>query len=72
MKCIRGCKDLVKNGLFEPDDLASIEEEINKFFNGYSNFKENYDNLLRFDICNVNREVKKIYQEIYRSSSIKS
>ena len=69
---IRGCKDLVKNGLFEPDDLASIEEEINKFFNGYSNFKENYDNLLRFDICNVNCEVKKIYQEIYRSSSIKS
>ena len=57
---IRGSRDLVKNGLFDPTDVESVEEQILRYFEE-DNYIENYTYLKTFDLSCVNEEIKHFY-----------
>ena len=65
---IRGCNDLIKNEkcLFNPSDLKTIVGLIQEVLNDDCSIyiKENYDNILLFDIKRINSKMEKIYKQI--------
>ena len=59
---IRGCRDLVQTGLFNPLDCADVSKKIFEFlYNGKNNRKRNSSLLEKYDTENVNKVMLRLY-----------
>lgn len=58
---IRGCRDLVKNGLFDPLDSDSLKTQLLRFFEE-DNYPENYAHLKKFDLSCIDDDLIRLYE----------
>lgn len=58
---IRGCSDLVMDGLFDPLDSDSLKTQLLRFFEE-DNYPENYAHLKKFDLSCIDDDLIRIYE----------
>ena len=61
---IRGCSDLVREGLFDPHITSSVAEVIKQCIGGFNNSDDNYRRLKQFELSLVANKMLDIYKNI--------
>ena len=58
---IRGCKDIVQDDVFDPNDELQLSKMIESFINGKTNKEKNFKNIKQFDINLIIEKMFQIY-----------